>query len=421
MKRRELSMKKHVFAVLAFAVLILASGPLRAQGPGGAALFAPEGGAEAGGGQGAPPGYRPPLDPEARRELDAAEGETPALLFTAPLDGVYSSFGRSAVLGAELAHRIWGRSPKYDLIVENESQEGPLYNRVPRFARVKAAAGHLFGSSLAENAPYYGRYNIPVLAAFPDSRGAEPPGGAVYRLTPDVPAQARLLAERTLKSAGKLRNVVVLETPAAPFRLLADSYEAFLRDPNDPKDGSKRRRPPLPKRVKVTRVVLDDMKRLEEAVSSIRMTPQDIVVLALSSRQAVEAAPYFRGSNFQNAAFLGGFSLSTRDVCSAYAVAVKGLNLEAAVPLDLRDSKSDLLNEFVHRFRLLNRQDPSWPAVTAYDAVSLAIQGTSSMEGPLFFTEGGGPKGIAGVYNFQEGKVPGALVKVTADSVVYFP
>ena len=97
-------------------------------------------------------------------------------------------------------------------------------------------------------------------------------------------------------------------------------------------------------------------------------------------------------------------------------------NLELVVPRDLRNTKDPALNEFVQRFRLLNRQDPAWPSVTAYDAVTMAVKAAASPEGEgNLAAEDKVHTGLAGEYSFSSRRVPGEVVRVSADSVVYFP
>jgi ABC-type branched-subunit amino acid transport system substrate-binding protein len=361
---------------------------------------------------------RPPEDPpELIAEMEQARAYPPAILFTAPKDGDFYHFGNSAILGAELAHKVYGGG--FDLIVENED-EGPLYNRVSHFGRVKIAAGHLFESSLAENAPYYKRFRIPVLLPFLDNWETATLGSGFYQLMPDIPAQARLLAERTLKiPSSKLSRIIILESPAAPFQLLADTYVATLKDPSALSTGKQKKRP-LAGKVKVLRFVIHSPADLATVIAENKLNPQDVVFLALSNSQAVQVAPYFIESNFQKATFLGGASLANRDVCLVYLASK--LNLELVVPLDLKNSKIDALNQFIHRFRLSYKQEPTWPSVLAYDAVTMAIKASSVPEGALYLNSGDkGPEGLAGYYSFADRKVPAEVVKVVRESAVYFP
>jgi ABC-type branched-subunit amino acid transport system substrate-binding protein len=354
--------------------------------------------------------------PELEADLAEARNYPPAILFTVEENGEYYNFGRAATLGARLAHKVLGGG--IDLLVEDEG-EGPLYNRVGHFGRVRAAVGHIFERTLAENAPYYERFGIPVILPFTDGWETRTLGRNFYQMMPGVPDQALVLAERTLKNPGKLGRVIILETPAPPFKLLADTYVDTLRDPKALSTG-KQKRKALSSKVKVVRVVLDDMTKLTQAIQENKLNPQDVVLLALSSVQAVQVAPYFLESNFQKAIFLGGSSLATRDLCLAYVAS--NLNLELVVPLDMRNAKNVALSEFTHRYRIMNKQEPSWPSVMAYDAVAMAIKADSSPDGAMYLTIGDkGPEGIAGNYNFVTGKLPVEVVKVNRDSAVYYP
>ncbi|MDR2199226.1 MAG: ABC transporter substrate-binding protein [Deltaproteobacteria bacterium] len=373
-----------------------------------AALSPPLSGEEAA----APSGGLPAESPPA-----AAEGALPAILFTAPGDGDFAAFGRSAVLGARLAHRVYGGG--FELVVENEGG-GPLFNRVSRFGRVKAAAGHLFEGSLEENAPYYQRYEIPVLLPFLDNWRTADLGGGFYQMMPSVPAQAEILAERTLKGSGKLSRIVILETPAPPFALLASTYAATLKDPSALRRGKQKAPRKLGAKIPVQRYVLRDLRELPLIVAENKMGPRDVVLLALSQTQAVQAAPYFMESNFQKTAFLAPSSLAVRDVARAFLAA--NLTLEVVVPYDMRDTKNAAFNEFVHRFRILNKAEPAWPSLAAYDAVTMAIKVGSVPEGERYLTTGErGPEGLSGFYSFSDGLVPGRVATVTKDSAVYYP
>ncbi|MDR2340565.1 MAG: hypothetical protein LBF40_10625 [Deltaproteobacteria bacterium] len=394
---------------LLVAVIVACAGAALAQG----GAFAPEDAGPAGPADGA-------MTKEEREalaaELEAAQGLPPAILFAVRGDGDFQNFGRSAISGARLAHKAYGGG--FELIEESEGG-GPLPGRVANFARVRAAAGHLFEGSLEENAPYYRRYGIPVLLPYLDNWETGLLGGGFYQLMPNVPAQARLLADRTLRPpTTKLARIVILETPAAPFELFADTYVATLKDPQALSTGRTKRRA-LPSKVKILRYVMRDMRELPMIIESSKLTPQDYVVLALSGRQAVQAAPFFVESNFQKAIFLGGTALATRDTCLAYLAA--NLNLELVLPLDLRNTKIQALSEFVHRYRIENKQEPAWPSVLAYDAVALAIKASSVPQASMYLDGAEAPEGLAGSYAFSEGKVPGEVVRVNRDSTVYYP
>jgi ABC-type branched-subunit amino acid transport system substrate-binding protein len=351
------------------------------------------------------------------KDIEESKASAQAILFTVKSDGILANFGHSATLGAELAHKEYGQD--FELIEESEG-DGALYNRVSHFGRVKAAVGHMLESSLLENAPYYRRYGIPVLLPFLDNWETGSLGPNFYQLAPDVPAQARVMAERTLKAPSrKLSKVVILETDAEPFKLLADTYVSTLKDPSSLTTGKNKRRP-LSSRVKVLRYPLKNISELPAILSENKLGPQDIVVLALSNRDALQAAPYFLESNFQKAIFLGGNALANRDLALAFLSA--NLNLELLVPLDLRNTKNPTLNKFVGLYRARNKQDPTWPSVLAYDAITMAITANSAPNGTMYLSDPESePTGLAGSYLFAKRKVPSELVKVTRDSSVYYP
>jgi ABC-type branched-subunit amino acid transport system substrate-binding protein len=106
------------------------------------------------------------------------------------------------------------------------------------------------------------------------------------------------------------------------------------------------------------------------------------------------------------------------------ALRASNLTLELLLPLDLRDTKNEAASEFAHRYRILNKREPSWPAAISYDAVTLAIRAASVPGGWQAYLGAGGkaaPVGLSGPYDFAGGKLPGEVAKVTKDSAQNLP
>ncbi|MDR1165990.1 MAG: ABC transporter substrate-binding protein [Deltaproteobacteria bacterium] len=342
-----------------------------------------------------------------------AEDLKPAIVFVAPKEGPLAPLAQGAFLGADLAHKKYGG--ELALLSVSESPNAPYFTKVVNPGRVKVVIGHLSESALTANAPYYRQRNLPVLLPFLDNWETEELGAQYFRLVPDVPEQGRLLARFVLGAKKKPKNVLIIESPEAPFALLSNVFQETLRDPYPPgPDGAPKKGPlrPLAKTAKVEIIPWEKAEDLPAVIASLKGTNADFILLALSTQQALQVAPLFCETSFGKANFLGGTALANRDMGSAFA-AMK-LALFALVPTDPGNyAKKPELRDFTVTYQLINKRTPTWTSVMAYDAVHLAIKAYSTRDDLFSFLRNTEKHvGLAGEYAFGEEKIPSVVLQV---------
>ncbi|MDR2353911.1 MAG: ABC transporter substrate-binding protein [Deltaproteobacteria bacterium] len=339
----------------------------------------------------------------------------PAIVFVAPTQGAFKTLGESAIFGARLAHKKWGGELVF--LEVPEENLGPVLNQVLNPSRVKAVVGHIFETSLFENAPYYQRQKLPVLLPLLDNWEAQRLGPEFFPMMPDVLEQGRILAQYVLGLKKKPARVFIIESSAEPLKILADTFEETLRNPNPttPESNKKKKNNlrPLSKKIAIERIHLDNIQEFPEILGTLKGKAEDVVLLALTSREALLMAPYFQNSSLKRANFLGGTALATRDVGAAYATLEYTLFL--CLPVHPGNTKNNReLLEFLTRYRNSYKQDPLWASVMAYDAIYLAlVKGYfASHDSVKALRETPEHRGLAGIYAFQDDEMPGVVMRV---------
>ncbi|MDR1677193.1 MAG: hypothetical protein LBS44_02240, partial [Deltaproteobacteria bacterium] len=164
----------------------------------------------------------------------------------------------------------------------------------------------------------------------------------------------------------------------------------------------------------------DDLKVLSE----LKGSPQDWILIALPPRLALRAAPVLAASSFKRSTFLAPLSLSFREIGASY-LAVDIKNMMVALPLEFGSGKNTnrLLSEFRRRFIASHKREPSWAAVLAYDAATLAGVATANEEGPVsFLSDKEMPhSGAAGKMTLSEDGWPFTIVKLEPGRLHWLP
>jgi ABC-type branched-subunit amino acid transport system substrate-binding protein len=313
-------------------------------------------------------------------------------------------------MGARMAHERFGGEFS---LQEAQEEICPSLYQAESPEMVRMAVGHLFEESLLVNAPYYEEAKIPVLLPFLDNWETDKLGDDYYQLLASAPAQARALAREILKLRDKPSVVYILEGSDPPLKLLADSFYEELYDPA--KDGSKTKISPLGKRTKVERVILDDAGKIPEFLATVKKNSKYAVFLALTSRGALNLAPYLVESNLKSSTFYAATALANRDVGAAYASL--GFAILFSVPVNLADSKNRELSEFVLNYRQRYKIDPTWSSVVAYDAVALAEKALATENGAGVFNSKEGGVGLSGDYDFQSDARPLSILRVDSKNL----
>ncbi|MDR2459479.1 MAG: ABC transporter substrate-binding protein [Deltaproteobacteria bacterium] len=351
-----------------------------------------------------------PLYPEA-------DPSPMAVLFVSPQTGAFASLGRGAVKGARLAHKRWGGALEF---LEVKEEDFPVLEQVANPDRVKIVAGHLFEESLLDNISYYEKRDLPVILPFLDNWETNALGPNYYQLLVSVPAQGRALALDVLASHRNAPAVYILEGDDPSLKLLADSFVETLANPNQEEKTNYKA---LPKKTVVQRVVIQTPEQdLPEFLATIKKNQKYVVLLALTTRQALGVAPYFLESNFKSSFFYGPMALANRDVGAAYLSL--GFNLNLCVPANMADTKNEELSVFIDRYRQEYKEDPVWSSVVAYDAVSLAELALSSEDGFAFLNSSEGHAGLVGTYLFSSSTRPSGILRVdltNTKNVSYLP
>lgn len=326
-----------------------------------------------------PPAAAPP------RPLLAPPGGRPTFVMAIPETGHWSVFGSEAVLGAQLALRNLGGG--FDLkTIDETARDFP--DRLRSLGSPVVVLGHLFETSLALGAPFYSRAGAPVLLTFIESQETQGLGDGFVRLLPDPAAQGRRLAKEVPRSGKRIKHVYILEGPDPAQRELSEAFREALLNPQAPAPTKANPKPSKPRAMSaknVSTIPIDspgDLKVLQE----IKSVPQDWILVALPPRLAMRAAPILGSTGFKKATFLMPTSLALREVGASY-LAVEIKNLQVALPLEIGSGKNlnKVLAEFRRRFVQFHRREPSWAAVVAYDAATLAALAASSEEGPASY------------------------------------
>ncbi|MDR1084651.1 MAG: ABC transporter substrate-binding protein [Deltaproteobacteria bacterium] len=339
------------------------------------------------------------------------------LLLVSPQTGPLSIFGRESARGAELALKAWGIGFRLNQADEEERVE----TQVPNLEQVKVAIGHFSEKSLTRNAPYYIHYKIPVLLPFLENPEVGSLNENFFQLMPDYAVQGRRLAQDVLTQNKKPNQVILVVGPERPQKLLADAFAyALSKGMTIPPSGankSARKLSPLSSKVKVHRLDISALGELAE-LKDLKGSSQDVVLLALPPSLAVEAGPVLADSNFRKARYLGGSALGHREVGAEYRAL--GLNLTLCLPV-VPTPKSSAYNVFARRYEYFTKNSPTWPAVLAYDAATLAIKAASVENIKGYLEEPGRPhQGVTADYVFNTG-APAQLLKIDDDTLAFLP
>ncbi|MDR2368989.1 MAG: hypothetical protein LBF58_12960 [Deltaproteobacteria bacterium] len=418
---------------LAFFLAPTAPGPAWAQDP--AAEAAPEGEGEAPGEAAdvategatdeatepvATPG--PGAEPVSYPVLAPADGK-PTLVMAVPGSGHWASFGADAVLGAELALKNIGAG--FELKTVDEAAPD-FAGRLRSLGFPVAVMGHLYESSLAMGAPYYSRAGAPVLLTYIESPQTAELGPSFVRLLPDPASQGRRLAKEVPRSGNRIKQVYVLEGPEPAQRELAEAFRESLINPQAPAPTKANPKPSKPRAMKASNVNTVPINGPEDlkVLLDLKGNPKDWVLVALPPRLALRAAPILASSGFKRATFLMPTSLALREIGASY-LAVDIKNAQVALPLDFGTGKNlnKALIDFRRRFVQYHRREPSWAAVMAYDAATLASLAASNDGGALPFLGDAGMVhvGVAGRMTLSEDGWPISTVRLDPGRLHWLP
>ncbi|MDR1873219.1 MAG: hypothetical protein LBS60_15080 [Deltaproteobacteria bacterium] len=339
------------------------------------------------------------------------------LLLVAPYSGPLTAFGLESKRGAEMALKAWGAG----FNLEQADEEERVETQIPNLKDVKVALGHFSEKSLARNAPYYIHYQIPVLLPYLENPEVASLNENFFQLMPDFGTQGRRLAQEILTQKKKPNQVVILVGPERPQRLLADAFATALAKgltlPASGQSKTSKRIGALPSKVKVHRLEIDTLGGLAE-LKDLKGGSQDIVLLALPLSLALEAGPILAESKFSKARFLAGSALGLRELGAEYN-ALK-LSLSLCLPV-VPAPKSAAYNTFARRYEYYAKSSPTWPAVLAYDATTMAIKAASLGNVKEYLLEPDRPhQGLTTSYVFNKG-APTQIFKVSADSLSFLP
>jgi hypothetical protein len=238
---------------------------------------------------------------------------------------------------------------------------------------------------------------------------------------PDYATQGRRLAQEILSQSKKPAQVVMLVGPERPQRLLADAFanalsQGLIIPPNE-KNNSPKKLAPLSSKVKVHRLDLTVVGELS-SLKDLKGGSQDVVLLSLPPSLALEAGPVLSTSKFSKARFLGGAALGLREVGAEYRAL--GLSLTLCLPV-VPAPKNNSYGVFARRYEYFTKNAPTWPAILAYDAATLAIKAASMGNIKEYFREVDRPhQGLTANYVLNKGAQP-QLLKVGDDNLAFLP
>jgi ABC-type branched-subunit amino acid transport system substrate-binding protein len=342
--------------------------------------------------------------------------ENQNLLLVVPQTGSLSFFGKESVRGAKLAFKVWGAG----FNLEQANEEERVESQVPNLDAIRVVIGHYSEKSLTRSAPYYIHYQIPVLLPYLENPEISSLNENFFQLMPDYGTQGRRLAQEVL-SQKKPTKIVMLVGPERPQRLLADAFANTLRQgftsPPSGQNKSPKKLAPLSSKIPVHRLDINVLGELS-ALKDIKGSSQDLVLLALSPNLALESGPILSSSTFRKARYLAGSSLGLREVGAEYRAL--GLNLTLCLPVAPAPKNNDY-NVFTRRYEYSTKNSPTWPAVLAYDAVTLAVKAASMGNIKEYLGEPNRPhKGLTTSYLLNKGAST-QLMKVDGDTLAFLP
>jgi ABC-type branched-subunit amino acid transport system substrate-binding protein len=315
----------------------------------------------------------------------APPGGKPTFVMAVPSTGYWSTFGQDAVMGAELALKKIGGG--FDLITVDEAAPD-FVSRIRNLGQPVAILGHLYEPRLAQGAPYYAKAGAPILLTYIENAKTQELGSNFVRLMPDPESQGRRLAKEVPRTGKRIKQVYILEGPETHQQELAGAFREALVNPQAPAPTKANPKPSKPRALKASSVNTIPVNKPEDlkVLLELKGSPQDWILLALPPRLAMRAAPIIAASGFKRATFLIPTSLALREIGATY-LAVDITNAQVALPLEFGSGKNlnKSLSEFRRRFIQFHRREPSWAAVLAYDATTLAGLAASSDGGALPF------------------------------------
>jgi ABC-type branched-subunit amino acid transport system substrate-binding protein len=327
-----------------------------------------------------------------------------------------SIFGQESRRGAELALKALG----IGFNLEHADEEERVESQIPNLKDVKVALGHYSEKSLARSAPYYIHYGIPALLPYLENPEIATLHENFFQLAPDYSAQGSRLAQEVLQSK-KPSQVVMLVGPERPQRLLADAFASALKKgltvPSPGAGKPAKKLAPLSSKIKVHRLDVAVAGELA-ALKDLKGGSQDLVLLALPPALALEAGPALAASKFSKSRFLGGASLGLREVGAEYLAL--GLGLTLCLPV-APAPKNAAYAAFARRYEHYAKNAPTWPAVLAYDAATMAIKAASMGNVLEYLKEPNRPhQGLTASYVLNSG-APAQALKVSGDNVAFLP
>jgi hypothetical protein len=353
----------------------------------------------------------------------APPGGKPTFIMAVPSSGHWSSFGLDAVMGAELALKKIGGG--FDLKTIDEA--GPDFaSKVRNLGSPVAVMGHLYESKLAQGAPYYAKAGAPTIITYIQDSKTKELGPSFVRFLPDPASQGRRLAKEVPRTGKRIKQVYVLEGPETSQKELAEAFREALINPQAPAPTKANPKPAKPRALKASNVNTIPIEKPEDlnVLLELKGTPQDWILVALPPRLAMRAAPIFAASGFKRATFLIPTSLAIREIGATF-LAVNITGAQVALPLEFGSGKNlnKALTDFRRRFIQYHRREPSWAAVLAYDATTLAGLAASSETGALPFLEDAEMvhNGAAGRMTLSEDGWPISTVKLDQERLHWLP
>jgi ABC-type branched-subunit amino acid transport system substrate-binding protein len=353
----------------------------------------------------------------------APPGGTPTFIMAVPSSGYWASFGLDAVMGAELAIKKIGGG--FDLKTIDEAG-ADFASQIRNLGRPVAVMGHLYESRLAQGAPYYAKAGAPTIITYIEDPKTQELGPSFVRFLPDPASQGRRLAKEVPRTGKRVKQVYILEGPETSQKQLAEAFRESLVNPQAPAPTKANPKPTKPRALKASTVNTIPIDKPEDlkVLLELKGTPQDWILVALPPRLAMRAAPIIAASGFKRATFLMPTSLAIREIGATF-LAVNITNAQVALPLEFGSGKNlnRALTDFRRRFIQYHRREPSWAAVLAYDATTLAGLAASSDTGALPFLEDSEMvhSGAAGRMTLSQDGWPISTVKLDQERLHWLP
>jgi branched-chain amino acid transport system substrate-binding protein len=276
-----------------------------------------------------------------------------------PRSGPLTQVGDMVLRGAEMAvdqanQALEPGGRPYKLIIEDESADIPVKNRLANDPRVSIIVGHVTEISLEAALPGYKESGRPViLPVITDSDVTSLDQGNLFRLVPSDEAQARALAVHAREDL-KAGTALVIHEDSDYGRKQSGVFAKAAAE-----NGG----------LKVEEVVCpDDPEELLILAEKVAGQKPDVVFLALHARPAIYVAQAMAKSGGQFT-LLGTQALALDDTVAA----LSRLTDRAYVTLPLDpDRLSDKAQALTKEFEARHHSFPNWLTFLGYDAVSLA-------------------------------------------------